>query len=98
MSAPALARLARYRTDVVAFLDDLVTRTEHGRPFRLLPHQRAVLRQAFVFDRQGRLPYDTIVYACPQKSGKTFLNAAVTCWWAFTQEPPNGAKAIGCSG
>jgi hypothetical protein len=81
-------RLARYRTDPVAFTDDLIRRNEHGQPFRLLPHQRTILRTAFSF-RAGRLPYDTIVYACPKKSGKTTINAALTLWWAFTQEAPN---------
>lgn len=78
-----------YLRDPVAFLDDLVQRNELGQPFRLLPHQREVLRLAFAFDADGRLPWDTILYACPKKSGKTTINAALTLWWAFTQEAPN---------
>jgi phage terminase large subunit-like protein len=82
-------RLNRYPRDPVAFIDDLVKKNELGQPFRLLGHQREILRLAFAFDSDGRLPYDTIIYSCPKKSGKTTLNAAVTLWWAFTQEAPN---------
>ena len=81
--------LDRYATNVLAFIDDLVRVTELGQAFHLLSHQREVLRLAFAFDTEGRLPWDTIVYSCPKKSGKTTINAAVTAWWMFTQEPPN---------
>ena len=45
-----------------------------------------ILRSAFVFDEDGGLAYDTIVYSCPKKSGKTTINAAVALWWAFTHK------------
>lgn len=48
-----------------------------------------MLRLAFAFDDNGRLPYDTVIWSCPKKSGKTTLNAALTLWWGFTQESPN---------
>jgi phage terminase large subunit-like protein len=48
-----------------------------------------VLRLAFAFDSDGRLPYDTILYSCIKKSGKTTLNGALTLAWGFTQEAPN---------
>jgi hypothetical protein len=35
------------------------------------------------------LPWDTILYSCIKKSGKTTLNGAITLAWGFTQEPPN---------
>jgi len=82
-------RLAEYPTDPVAFIDDCLPLNELGRPWRLALHQQIVLRDAFRFDAHGRLPWDTILCSCPKKSGKTTLNAAVTCWWAFTQEAPN---------
>lgn len=78
----------RYVTDV-AFIDAWVKKSELGKPFRLMPHQREILRLAFQFDVDGRLPYDTIVYSCPKKSGKTTENAALTLWWALTQESDN---------
>ncbi|MFB3092734.1 MAG: hypothetical protein ACE1ZD_05970, partial [Dehalococcoidia bacterium] len=82
-------RLARYLRDPLAFIDDLVKRNELGQPFHLLEHQREILRLAFTFDNKGRLLYDTVLYSCPKKSGKTTINAAMTLWWAFTQEAPN---------
>ncbi len=78
-----------YRRDVVAFIDDLIKVNERGKPFRLFDHQRKILRLGFAFDRDGHLPWKTIIYSCPKKSGKTTINAAVTLWWAFTQDPPN---------
>ncbi len=82
-------RLKRYPRDPLAFLDDLVKRNELGQTFRLLDHQREILRLAFDFSNQAYLLYDTLLYSCPKKSGKTTINAALTLWWAFTQEAPN---------
>jgi phage terminase large subunit-like protein len=79
----------RYLDDPVAFIDEQLPVNELGHAWRLQPHQRAILRAAFAFDAEGRLPFDAVLYSCPKKSGKTALNAAITCWWAFTQEPPN---------
>ena len=73
----------------IHFIDKLVKKNELGHPFRLSDHQREVLRLAFAFDQDGRLPYDTIVYSCIKKSGKTTLNGALTLAWGFTQEAPN---------
>jgi phage terminase large subunit-like protein len=89
-----LKDLRRYALSPIAFIDDLVTRNETSAAFRLAPHQRDVLRLAFTFDDQGRLPYDTFLYSCPKKSGKTTMNAALTVWWAFTQEAPNEVLVI----
>ena len=63
-------RLARYLTDPVAFIDDCLPLNERGQPWRLQPHQRVVLGQAFAFDKTGHVPYDTIVYSAPKKSGR----------------------------
>jgi hypothetical protein len=62
---------------------------ELGQPFTLIDHQREVLRLAFAFDQDGRLPWDTILYSCIKKSSKTTLNGALTLAWGFTQEAPN---------
>jgi len=75
-------RLARYLTDPVAFIDDCLPFNERGQPGRLQEHQRAVLPEAFAFDKVGRVHYDTIVYSAPKKSGKTTINAVLTLWWA----------------
>ncbi len=71
------------------FIDKLVKRNELGQPFSLSDHQREVLRLAFDFDKDGRLPWDTIIYSCIKKSGKTTINGALTLAWGFTQEAPN---------
>ena len=55
----------------ITFIDRLVKKNELGQPFTLMDHQREILRLAFTFDEAGRLPWDTIVYSCVKKSGKT---------------------------
>ena len=62
----------------IHFIDKLVKKNELGQPFTLIDHQREVLKLAFAFDQDGRLPYDTILYSCIKKSGKTTLNGAIT--------------------
>ncbi len=83
------AGVEQYAHDPVAFCDDLVHWNERGEPFRLFDHQREILQAAFVFDDDGRLPWDTFVFSTTKKSGKTTINAALTVWWAYVQEPPN---------
>ena len=73
----------------ITFIDKLIKKNELGQPFRLSDHQREGLKLAFAFDQDGRLPYDTILYSCIKKSGKTTLNGAVTLGWGFTQEARN---------
>jgi hypothetical protein len=70
-------------------IDRLIRKNELGQPFTLMEHQREVLRLAFAFDQDGRLPWDTILYSCIKKSGKTTVNGAITLAWGFTQEAPN---------
>jgi phage terminase large subunit-like protein len=70
----------------VTFIEKYVRKSELGKPFKLFPHQREILNLAFTFDKNGKLPYDTVIFSCPKKSGKTTLNAALTLWWAFTQD------------
>jgi len=78
----------KYATDICAFIDDFVEKTELGRPFHLAEHQRAVLEEAFKF-KDGKLLWETIVLSMLKKTGKTFLNGLITTWWGYTQEPPN---------
>jgi phage terminase large subunit-like protein len=73
----------------VTFIDKLVKKNELGQNFKLTDDQREILRLAFAFDGNGRLPWDTIIYSCVKKSGKTTINGAVTLAWGFTQEAPN---------
>lgn len=73
----------------ITFIDKLIKKNELGQPFRLTDEQREILRLAFDFDSDGRLSWDTIIYSCVKKSGKTTLNGALTLCWGFTQEAPN---------
>src|SRR5215831_21039420 len=73
----------------ITFIDRLVKKNELGQSFKLTEDQREILRLAFTFDENGRLPWDTIIYSCAKKSGKTTINGAVTLAWGFTQEAPN---------
>lgn len=72
----------------VRFIETFCTTTE-GAPLVLLPHQRAILEHCLTPDAQGRLPYATVVYSCPKKSGKTAINAAITLWAAYQLPAPN---------
>jgi hypothetical protein len=54
----------------ISFIDRLIKKNELGQPFTLMDHQRDILRLAFAFDENGRLPWDTILYSCVKKSGK----------------------------
>ncbi|HHU87399.1 MAG TPA: hypothetical protein GXZ25_11485 [Peptococcaceae bacterium] len=60
-----------------------------GRPIKLMPHQKKILRLAFTPGPDGRLPCETIIYSCVKKSGKTTIAALVTEWFALTQGPYN---------
>ena len=60
------------------FIDKLIHRSEIDKPFKLFPHQREILRLAFSFDENGKLPYDTIIWSTIKKSGKTTLNGILT--------------------
>jgi hypothetical protein len=78
----------------VTFIRRCIKQNELGHPFRLLPFQEEILNLAFTFDKNGRLPYDTILFSTIKKSGKTSLNAALTLWWSYTQEPPNSCLCV----
>ena len=79
----------------IHFIDKLIKKNELGQPFKLFAFQREILELAFAFDDNGKLSYDTILYPCPKKSGKSTINGALTLWWALTQEPPNTCLLFG---
>lgn len=58
--------------------------------FRLFPIQRRILGHALTFTEDGLLPYETILYSCVKKSGKTTIAASVGAWYA--EEGPAGAE------
>ena len=47
--------------------EKLVKKNELGESFTLVDHQREVLRLAFDFNKDRRLPCDTILYSCIKK-------------------------------
>jgi phage terminase large subunit-like protein len=81
--------LSRLSRDPAAFIDTHIKVNELGKPFELQPYQRDLFSSAFWFDEDGKLCYDTFLWSCPKKSGKTAMAAALTTWWAYTQEAPN---------
>lgn len=82
------ARIELYRKDIVRFAQEQFYIPETGKPIKLLPHQKKILRLAFT-PKRGRMPYSTVVYSAPKKSGKTTVGALVGLWWALSQEPYN---------
>jgi phage terminase large subunit-like protein len=82
------AKLDQYRRDVVRFAEEQFYLPKTGKPIRLAKHQKKILR-ACLTPIRGKMPYSTIVYSCPKKSGKTTIGALVALWWALSQEPYN---------
>jgi len=58
-------------------------------PIRLADQQKDILRHVLTINGDGRMPYDTVVYSTPKKSGKTTLGAMVAEYFALFIEPPN---------
>ena len=50
-------------------------------PLVLRPHQERVLSHALT-PVDGKLPYSTVVFSCPKKSGKTTIAGSVGAWFA----------------
>lgn len=63
---------------------------ESKKPIVLASHQSDILRHCFTPGPDGRLPYETIVYSCPKKSGKTTLAALVALYFALYLTPADG--------
>ena len=51
---------------------------ETGKPLKLVEHQERILSHCFTPRSDGTLPYTTIVYSAPKKSGKTEIGGAIT--------------------
>ena len=63
--------------------------SETKAPIVLAEHQKAILRHCFSIDPNGRMPYETVIYSAPKKSGKTTIAALVATWFSLFIEPPN---------
>ena len=75
--ALTLSALARWRADPVSFIETALINPETGRPFELLPAERAFLAHAFKTGESGKLLYSEWLYSCPKKSGKTTFAAII---------------------
>lgn len=49
--------------------------------------QRDILSEAIRFNENGKLAYETVLYSCIKKSGKTAIAASVAAWYAEESEP-----------
>ena len=58
---------------------------ETGRHIVLLPHQEKILKTCFTKNKQGKFPYQTIIYSCIKKSGKTEIEGLVGLWYGTDQ-------------
>jgi phage terminase large subunit-like protein len=56
----------------------------------LFPHQIKILGHCLTPDEDGSFPYETIIYSCPKKSGKTAIAASVGCY--FGECSPEGSE------
>ena len=65
---------------------DRMVRLEDGSPVVLAAHQRDILDHILT-PMEGRLPYATVVWSEPKKSGKTAIAAWVGSWVLNTQGP-----------
>jgi hypothetical protein len=72
------ASLKRWRANPSTFVEDVLHNPEDGKPYELLPAERAFLDHGFKTGADGRLLYPEQVYSCPKKSGKTAF-AAMHC-------------------
>lgn len=72
------------RRDVVYWGERNYYIEETERPIVLERHQKAVLRYALRRNAEGRLPFSTILWSQPKKSGKTAIAGMVGRWAAET--------------
>jgi len=78
--------------DPIAYLESNVYIQDTGHPLALADEQKAVLREMFRRDADGRLLYEIMVYSAPKKSGKTQIGGGLAQWQA--ERIPNGEVYI----
>jgi phage terminase large subunit-like protein len=81
---PEALRRERARRDVGYWAERNFYIEETERPIVLERHQKAVLRYALTRDADGHLPFNTILWGQPKKSGKTAIAGLVARWAAET--------------
>ena len=75
-------KLTRWRTDPVAFIQQVLRDPETREPFRLYPAQVEFIRRAFALTSDGHLPFPEMVFSAPKKSGKTAQAAMLAIYVA----------------
>jgi len=75
--------ITRPTCEITRIVLDEYRASHNGQLLPLEPHQIRILNHFFT-PKNGRLPYRTLVYSCPKKSGKTEIGAAVSYAWAKT--------------
>jgi len=75
------ATLARWRADIVAWAEEccLVKHPDTGRvePLRLVPEQKAFMRDATMRDANENLVHTVAVFSTPKRCGKSLCVALV---------------------
>jgi len=74
----ATNKLARWKSDPVAFVREVLIDPESGKPFEIYSAQERFLREAFTPTVDGRLKYPEAIFSGPKKSGKTATAAMAT--------------------
>ena len=72
------AALKRWREQPSTFVEEVLHDPGTGKPYRLLPAERAFLVHSFEIGADGRLKYPEQIYSCGKKGGKTHFNAMLT--------------------
>jgi len=87
-----------YANDVVRWAEDnFYVEETVSQPAGLIqfqPHQRVILRFAF-HKKEGRLPFQTIIYSAVKKSGKTMIGGLVGRWGTETWGNSNDIYFVG---
>jgi phage terminase large subunit-like protein len=68
-------QLARWKSNPVAFICEVLVNPETGKPFELYEVEERYLREALTLTADGRLPFSEMVFSGPKKSGKTAIAA-----------------------
>ena len=83
--------LTRWKADPISFIAEVLREPRSGKPYKLFPEQERFIREAFTLTPEGRLPYDTAVYATPKKNGKSTTGAMLAIYgrsyWAGGLRP-----------
>lgn len=79
----------RKQEDIIYFAETDYILPETQEPIKLLEHQKRILRDCFTRNKDGKFPYQNIIYSCVKKSGKTEIGGLVGLWFAGSESPYN---------